>query len=577
MTRNMRITNNEEGKLLGNFPCPLCREIGKDRKGDNLSVYEKTNSTDGWCWSCEKRFTEDELDDLNINTTISTSGFEKLKENTAYGQNIPDMATLMAKKATALKERHLSSEIAALYGVKQIEGRRYYPRHNKGRLTGFKCRVLPKEFDPAKGAVPVGETAMSEFWGQQLYKNGGKILIITEGEEDAMAACQMTAKHSPTKVGYPSVSLPNGISSLKKCLVENFDFLNKFEKVIFMLDQEPEVFEKLDKLVQLLPPKLAYIGRFSEKDASDMLINSKDYEFYKAVFNAEQWKPEGIISGSDTWTMFKESKHRVVGLPFPEKFGLKDKYLGMVKGNLDVIGAFEKAGKSTMIKEIVHDLRIRHNKKVGLFMLEEFIEETVGDLLSVDLQRNLGVYGSEVSEKSKEQSWEKLFGDNNIVLSDAHSFMSIDDLIYKIRFMNLNFGIEYFFIDNLTKLVRLLVQEQSNENFLTSRIMVELERLCKDLGVYICLVCHVRKETGDGKSYSEGKILRVHDLYGSGDISKFAYNVFAISRDNTFEPNITQYHLITTRRGRLGFGNRLTYNFDKCILEEYREDNGEVM
>lgn len=570
----MRLSNlnkKEKGTHVKNVPCPKCREVGKDRHGDNLGVFElPSGKFDATCWSCGhyvSNYEDCELEECGV----PDIDIKNLKEPSGMSDNGWDMAKVESLPFKSIRDRLLSEDTVRRYKVRCADDRRFYPVMVEGKITGYRCRKLPKEFQPKNGATPVGDLTTKEFFGQSLFDRGNGILIITEGEEDAMSAYQMTEKHSPKSVGYTSISVPSGKGSLKKCVVENLKYLSKFDKVIFALDQEPETQLLVEQVAKLLPPKKAYIAKFELKDASDMLTKGKDYEFYKAIWNAELYRPEGVISGEETWQVYQNSKHRVVGLPLPEKFGLEDNYLGMVKGNLDVIGAFEKAGKSTMIKEICVDLRLRHKKKIAMFMLEEFPEETVGDLLSMRVEKRIDMYPDLVSKEQQRQAWDELFADDSIVFSDGHSFLTVEGLLETIRFMALTYGTEYFFLDNLTKITRLLIHERDSETFITAQIMTQLERLCKDLDIYICLVSHVRKEYGEGKSYTEGKVMRVHDLYGSGDISKTAYNIIAISRNNSNDPNISCYHLIASRRGKLGHGNFLTYDFEKGIMEVLRD------
>lgn len=559
-----------KGKLLGNYPCPECRAAGGDNHGDNLSIYldEESYEYNGWCWSCEEYFSGMDFQEYAV------SEVDKPR-NTPGRLRIEDVSRLTSE---SIKDRRISKETTAFYGVKSelddegFESKRYYPITKKSEVIGYKCRKLPKEFDPRQGATPVGSIKQSEFFGQSKFSKGSNVLLITCGEEDALAAYQMTKEQSRNNIGYAAVSAP-GAAHIVKLVKENLDWLSTFEKVVFAVDQENLDLEKAREACSLLPPKKGYVCKFEEKDCSDMCAKGKAYEFYKAVWNSEPWKPEGIILGSETWEAFTNRNYKVKGTPLPELFGL-DNYLGIVKGNIDVIGAFEKAGKSTFLKEIILHLHETTDEKIGLFMLEEFIEETVTDLMVMKLKERIDINEDLVSSEVQKDMWCELFGSNRITLSTAHSFATLEDFMNKIRYMHHNYGVDIFFLDNLTKMMRMLVDIRDNENFIISKIMTELDVMAKDLGIYICLVSHVRKEDGYGKSFNEGKVMKVHDLYGSGDISKFAHNVIAISRNNESEPNCTTYHLIASRRGKLGRGNELTYNY-KTGRMELLEETGE--
>lgn len=67
----------------------------------------------------------------------------------------------------------------------------------------------------------------SGFFGLNTVTNHDKVIVITEGELNAMAVNQQT--------GYPAIALPQGASSLNdQCL----PFLSQFEKVVLWFDND---------------------------------------------------------------------------------------------------------------------------------------------------------------------------------------------------------------------------------------------------------------------------------------------------------------------------------------------------
>ena len=566
----------KKGTLQGNFACQVCQETGEDSDGDNMSLYleEDTYTFNGWCWKCGKYYSGNEFQTYAneaLEHGISTISITNNRPNTEVTvKACESTSTCSISKVgnlgcLAIKDRRIEKETTKFYGIKSeldkegSEVRRYYPIIKKDEVVGYKCRKLPKEFSPKEGAISVGDLKQEEFFGQSKFTNTGGTVIITCGEEDAMASYQMTKATTKNKMAYASISAP-GASHIVKLTAANLEWLSGFDRVVFAVDQEKGDIDKATEACKLLKPGTAFIAKFDENDASDMLSKGLQYEFYKATWNAKAWSPEGIVLGSETWNVFKSKDYNIKGIPFPDMFGLNDKYLGMVKGNMDVIGAFEKAGKSTMIKEIILHVMETTEERMGLFMLEESIAETVTDLIVMKLKKRIDLDPGCCTDKEQKEAWKSMFKDNRIMLSTAHSFAGLEDVFNKIRYLKHNFGVELFVLDNLTKLMRMLVDTRDNENFTISKIITGLEMLAKELNIYICIVSHVRKEDSSGKSYEGGKVMRSHDLYGSGDISKFAHNVIAIARNNDLQPNETTYHLIKSRRGSLGCGNVLTFS-----------------
>ena len=69
------------------------------------------------------------------------------------------------------------------------------------------------------------------MFGQHLFEHGGKRLVITEGEIDAMTVFQVNN-------GWPVVSLPNGVQSAERSVKDNLEFISSYKEVILMFDMD---------------------------------------------------------------------------------------------------------------------------------------------------------------------------------------------------------------------------------------------------------------------------------------------------------------------------------------------------
>src|SRR3546814_6950451 len=67
--------------------------------------------------------------------------------------------------------------------------------------------------------------------GRQLFPEGGRSITVTEGYYDAMSAYQMTGYR------YPNVGVMSA-STAKKEIVQNFEYLNSFDKIILNFDND---------------------------------------------------------------------------------------------------------------------------------------------------------------------------------------------------------------------------------------------------------------------------------------------------------------------------------------------------
>ena len=561
---------NNSGKHLGHHQCPKCAGLGNDTKANNLSLFQQEDGgIDGWCWKCETYFNPKEVGDMVFESSEKSTNGGTAPLDTDYSR--PTMATVSTLPSKALSKRHLKASTVQRYGVKVAEDKIYYPRYQGGVLKGYKCRLLPKTFDPREGATPVGDLGISEFWGQHLFEKGNGLVIITEGEEDAMSVYQVTEEHSPKKLGYAAISVPNGVASLKKTVLENYDWLIKFDKIIFTLDQESAVQEKVREVCKLLPPRKAFIAKFAEKDASDMLQKGKDYELYKAVWNAEEYKPAGLILSSETYPAW-QNRNNFQAVPLPEEWGLNKILKGLRMGGLYIVGAGTGVGKTTMLKILQLHLWRSTDHNVGVIALEEPLCDSIGLLMGLYMNKRIHLEDTNTPVEQERVVWEKLFNDNRFVFETGFGALTETDLYDKIRYMVRVQGCKYIFIDHLTILTDMFGDGKGTKLEQTSKLMAAIKNLTQELECAIIAVSHVRKRDEQMRSYEEGAIPSLDSLYGAAAIKQYSDAVVVISRDQREEPSVSTYHVIKNRlSGRLGPGNPLVYNYETGWLEKVKE------
>ena len=343
---NLKRKKPVKGKLIKHSqPCPHCGS------SDAVSFYEKPSGIDGWCFSC-KTFVKEE-DELDMT-------FEPIKVKTQPVKGAEEIADVIMLSSMGIPDRRISKQTCLFYGVKSKynehgdEIERYYPVYKKGKLTGYKKRVLPKDF--TKGRI--GDTKGTiQLFGQHLFTSG-KVVIVTAGEEDAMAAYEITKYKSKISKGIAAVSLPNGCNA--NALKDNLQWFRKFEKIIFAVDQEEtKDLKDAEQFCKLFEPGRAFIARFSENDVSDMCRMGKFSEFYESLFQAKEYTPAGIIRAADTWDAWVK-RDDYEAIPFPICWGL-GRYGDVLRlGSLVTIGAGTGQGKTTLFKELEH-----HIYKIG--------------------------------------------------------------------------------------------------------------------------------------------------------------------------------------------------------------------
>ena len=135
----------------------------------------------------------------------------------------------LSGEVEALPTRKLRTEVCEKfrYQVGTWRGDRVHiaPFFSGGKQVGQKLRFKDKKF------MCLGEAASGGFWGQHLW-GGGRWVVITEGELDAMSVCQAFG------MTWPVVSLPNGVAGAEDVFKRNVEWLEKFEAVKICFDND---------------------------------------------------------------------------------------------------------------------------------------------------------------------------------------------------------------------------------------------------------------------------------------------------------------------------------------------------
>lgn len=177
--------------------------------------------------------------------------------------------------------------------------------------------------------------SMDKFYGQEDY-TGGKILTITEGEEDRLSVIQMMGD-------YPTVSVPNASPS-KDFWANARIYLTKFEKIYLSVDNDTAGDMLAEKIFRLMPGKVYRIDHGKYKDANDFL-KAGDYAAYKkAWWAAAKVKPDTIDTTALDFLKIYEDTPNYEYFPTGIE-GLDDKMLGIHKGAFTLILAPTGVGK----------------------------------------------------------------------------------------------------------------------------------------------------------------------------------------------------------------------------------------
>lgn len=461
-----------------------------------------------------------------------------------------------------IPDRGISKEACEHFQVRvghsEVDGTissHYYPIYRRGELTGFKERSIPKRFRI------IGSGTNSELFGQHLCgTDGGKMIVVTEGELDALSAWQMFRSKGKN---YRVVSVPNGANS--KAIEENLEWLDLFDNVVVCPDQDEPGMRLADKVSDLLPPGKVKVMRFNEKDPNEMLLKGKINEFFAALANANVKRPDGIVSGKDTWDILK-NRPRAESVPYPQDWeDLNKMTYGIRLGELDTWTSGSGAGKTAIFRELQYHLLMHTDKNIGVIALEEPLADSVEAIMSLHLNKRIHLpdVRETVSEEDQYNAWLHTVGTNRIHFYDHFGSVDDDSLISKIRFLANGLGCRFIFLDHLSIVVSEFASE-GGERERIDTIMTRLKRLTQELGIWIGLIVHLRKTTTGGTSFEEGAMPSVDDLRGSGAIKQLSNGVFATARNQQHpDPvvrNTSQIQVLKCRfTGRTGKADKLVF------------------
>lgn len=407
---------------------------------------------------------------------------------------------------------------------------------SKGTLVAQKIRKPGKQFSVN------GNLDKAGLFGENLWKSG-KRLVITEGELDAIAYAQATG------LSWQVVSVPNGAQGAAKSIKRSLEFVESFEDVVFLFDNDEPGEKAARECAELLPPGKARIAQLPLKDASDMVVAGRAKELKEAVYNAKSHRPDGIVAGCDIdLEMIKTQTPRGLSIPYPE---LNEAIHGLRQRELVMVCAGSGIGKSTLVRELGYHLTVAHGVKVGYIMLEESLAKTAQALVAIDRGVPVGDLMENpklLSDEQWQQSYDKVIAPT--YMYDAWGSSDVDNIISKMRYLAIGCGCQFIVLDHVSMVVSGMdVDERKTLDILMTRLRAEI---CEQTGAGVLAISHLRRNTAK-ESFNEGGQVSVTDLRGSAAIEQLSDIVLAAERDQQADEGacLTKLRLLKNRP----FGN----------------------
>lgn len=495
------------------------------RKG--LQVFAKDDGTvDGFCFSCGTYVRHPYGDERQASDLPQP----KVKSEEEVKEELYEIATY---PTLTIESRKLRSDVLSSFGVKtsvsESDGRTptaaYYPYTKDGKISGYRIKSL----DGTKQFYSIGDLKDVDLFGwEQAVATGAKRLIITEGEDDAIALTKIIEKN--TKDQYKDfmpavVSLTHGSGSAKKSLTRaKKDIERHFKEVVLCFDMD-EPGEKAVREAKLVLPQ-AQTASLPCKDAQEALASGRSRAAFNAVtFNIQNVKNTKLIFGRDLHAEGrKEPTWGDLSWPWAK---LNETTRGIRYGETVYIGAGVKMGKS----EIVNALAAHFIKESGIKIFMAKPEES--NVKSYKLLA--GKIVGRVFHDPKRSFDYEAYDNAGEILKDKVAMVNLyqhlgwetlkSDIISAVEW-----GAKAVFIDPITNLTN--GENAGDANSKLQEIAQELAAMAMDYKIVIFIFCHLKAPEGNiqkekrEKFYHDGKFIGLgncpHEFGGDIYSSQFA-------------------------------------------------------
>lgn len=532
--------------------CPSCGD--NDSSSNNLYLFED-DETAGWCFLESKR--------------VSLTGGREIAKyssnrDQAHGSKDDALEIASCKRlpSSALIHKPISKETCDKYSVRvsmsETDGsveRVYYPYIDSENVTtGYKIRTLPKTFSV------IGK--LKGLFGQQQCKKGAKLLVITEGEDDALAAYQMFQSKGKD---WNVVSIPYGANiegALDQGLKAELEFITSHALVAICFDTDKPGQATAKALADLLCSQCRVkIIKLPKKDAGQMLIDGLVEDFFKEFWTTPDFHPEKIVKGSElTLERLKEPRKPGYMLPYPK---LNMKLDGLRKGEITLVTGGSGLGKTLLVRELAFDLVNRHNLTVANIMLETPMEDVARSYIAMDndvppykLMKNPGM----ITPEHYQASYDKLLKSDKFLFFEHWGSLDSEILLRKCHYFAKVLGADFIILDHISLAVAGI---DTDERKALDVAFEALTRLCVETGVGVIVVMHLKRV--QGKSWAAGDEVELTDLRGTAGAEQMSWTVLSVERNSKDEAtrDVARVRVIKNRTtGHLGMADSLNYSHE---------------
>lgn len=488
--------NHDESTLVAaHLPCPDCGS------SDALSEYSDGHT---YCFSCGVR------KGGNAKTKTTKTTDELIKANP--GKLINGEFRELASRRISLETCKKTGYQVGTYKGESVHIANYF--NEDGEVIAQKIRGKDKKFEWT------GTPKKAGLYMQHMWKGySRKLLVMVEGEIDANSLYEITKGQR-----FAIVSVENGAQSALKSVQNAIRFVEEFEKVVFMFDNDEPGRAAAKECARVLSPGKAFIASLPLKDANDMLKEGRSAEVLTAVGSALPFRPDGIVSGKEI-SQFTRAKRVTPFASFPWEF-LNKQVGGLYEGDLITLGAGSGCGKTSFMAEIAYHLA-QNGISVGIMFMEESLQEVGLRFQGYHLNKVLWNGRDEATDDELVAAEQATTDNETYNFYDHQGESSIDATLDAMRFLIHAKGVKVIFLDNLSTIVAGMGDE--NERIAIDKMVRGIFNFAQRERVAIFLASHLTNPMGN-KGFDQGLEINQKSFRGSGSIASNSTLMLGLER-----------------------------------------------
>lgn len=527
--------------------CPVCAEAGNDKSKNNLHVYK--NNGGCYCFGCswtipsEEQILESDCKDKSElkerKFKVSIKDLEKFNERKIKKEEYYDIINSTTDFLTC-EYRGLNPNVCKDLGVRwkikngEVE-EMYFPatyiRDGSIKISGFKIRKAPKTFY-SKGYV-----GKNNLLGGQV-QHVANTLIAVAGEIDLLTAVHHLESVKKYNKTINVVTSLLGEESTAECLKNNFEWVNKHDKIIICMDKDSAGESAFEKIKAIIDNDKLFKANLRYKDLNEYVKNGDASLIAKDVYwDAIPVEDYGVIGSGELLNKAKERLNQDK-IPFPQFLSdLASNFTdnAMWTGEWMNWISSVSSGKSTVMDAWMIDWALNAPYRQAILSYEA--DSTSFGVKVASLATSRSVMKIEGKENRLEFIENNESEINKLLLTEdgRHRFdfvdklpSSVDSAKKLINYLVKVRDVKILWIDPCVDFLSICKNKNEYDD-----LILFLDRVRMENQVTIMTAMHTRKNLSSGQNGSSGGEINEEDAYGGREvISKGTINITAQRNKN---------------------------------------------